>query len=425
MSDAARSALELAFRRLSPQLVAVLGRRVGSGRLDLAEDAVQFAMLQAARTWGFHGAPDQPRAWLLRVASNRLVDLLQQQAREAPSEDAGSEESGPVTATPEPPAFADELPDDELRLLFACCHPALSEEVQVTLTLKVACGFSVREIALALLADEPAVAQRLVRAKRTLRERCAALEVPGPEELLARLCAVHQALYLLFNEGYEASEGEDLSRVELCEEALRLVELLLAHPRTATHEGHALAALFCFSAARLPGRVDAEGTFIPQAARGPGAVAPELFARGERHLRASMGEALTALHLEAEVAFLHARSPAPEAVDWPRILALYDTLLALKPSPTVALNRVVALSRVRGPEAALAALAPLRSEPSLARYPWRFAVEGALREQRGERERAADCFRQAAALARTPPQRAYLLARARALAPANRPDAEG
>ncbi|WP_164014744.1 RNA polymerase sigma factor [Pyxidicoccus trucidator] len=421
MSDAARSALETAFRRLSPQLVAALGRRVGPGRLDLAEDAVQFAMLQAARTWGFHGAPDQPRAWLLRVASNRLVDLLHLQSREAPSEDAGSEESGPVEDAPEPPAFAAELPDDELRLLFACCHPALSEEVQVTLTLKVACGFSVREIALALLADEPAVAQRLVRAKRTLRERCAALEVPGPEELPARLSSVHQALYLLFNEGYEASGGEDLSRVELCEEALRLVELLLSHPRTATHEGQALAALFCFSAARLPGRVDAEGTFVPLEARGPGAVSAGLFSRGEAHLRASMGEALTALHLEAEIAFLHARSAGPDAVDWPRVLALYDDLLVLKPSPTVALNRVVALGRARGPGEALAALAPLRSEPSLVRYPWRFAVEGALREQLGERGRAADCFRQAAALARTPPQREFLLARARAQSPIAEP----
>jgi RNA polymerase sigma-70 factor (ECF subfamily) len=425
MSDAARSALETAFRRLSPQLVAVLGRRAGPGRLDLAEDAVQFAMLQAARTWGFHGIPDQPRAWLLRVASNRLVDLLHAGAREAPSEDVHSEEAGPAGPPPEPPPFAAELPDDELRLLFACCHPALSEELRVTLTLKVACGFSVREIALALLADEPAVAQRLVRAKRTLRERCEALEVPGPEELPSRLSAVQHALYLLFNEGYEASSGEDLSRVELCEEALRLAELLLANPRTETHAGHALAALFCFRAARLPGRVDAEGTFIPQAARAPGAVSPPLFARGGGHLRASMGEGLTALHLEAEIAFLHARAPAPDAVDWPRILALYDALLALKPSPTVALNRVVALGRARGPAQALAALAPLRAEPSLVRYPWRFAVEGELREQLGERGLAADCFRQAAALARTPPQREYLLARARAQSPIAEPGARG
>ncbi|MFP2930707.1 RNA polymerase sigma factor [Pyxidicoccus sp. 3LG] len=310
MSDAARGALELAFRRLSPQLVAALGRRVGPGRLDLAEDAVQYAMLQAARTWVFHGTPDQPRAWLLRVASNRLTDLLQLQARETPSEEAGSEEVGPVGPAPEPPsfAFAAELPDDELRLLFACCHPALSEEMQVTLTLKVACGFSVREIALALLADEPAVAQRLVRAKRTLREKCASLEVPGPEELPPRLSAVHHALYLLFNEGYEASGGEDLSRVELCEEALRLVELLLSHARTETHEGHALAALLCFRAARLAGRVDAEGTFVPQAARGPEPVSPTLVARGEHHLRTSMGDSLTPAHLEAEIAWLHARA---------------------------------------------------------------------------------------------------------------------
>ncbi|XXF78750.1 sigma-70 family RNA polymerase sigma factor [Myxococcaceae bacterium GXIMD 01537] len=412
MSDGAHRALEVAFRRLSPQLVAALGRRVGPGRLDLAEDAVQFAMLQAARTWGFHGAPEQPRAWLLHVASNRLNDLLRQRTREAPSEDASTEASGLEEPAPEPPPFATELPDDELRLLFACCHPALSVELQVTLTLKVACGFSVREIALALLADETAVAQRIVRAKRTLREHRVSLEVPGPEELPPRFAAVHPVLYLLFNEGYEASGGEALSRVELCEEALRLVELLLSSPRTATHEGHALAALFCFRAAQLSVRAGASGAFVPQAARGP-ATAHPAFARGERHLRASMGERLTALHLEAEIAFLHARAPAPDAVDWPRILALYDALLVLKPSPTVALSRVVALGRARGAREALTALRPLCSEPLLSRYPWLFAVEGELREQLGEHARAEDCFRQAAALARTPPQCEYLLARAR------------
>ncbi|NBD14453.1 RNA polymerase sigma factor [Corallococcus silvisoli] len=409
----ARDALELAFRQWSAGLVAALARRVGLGRLDVAEDAVQFAMLQAARTWSFHGVPAQPRAWLLRVSLNRLTDLMRQRAPEVPEEAASPDAAGPE---PEATRYAAELPDDGLRLLFACCHPALSREMQVTLTLKVACGFSVRETAAALLADEPTVAQRWVRAKRTLRACHATLEVPSPEALPERLGAVHSALYLLFNEGYEASEGHDLSRAELCVEALRLVEVLLAHPGTATPEGHALAALFCFRVARLPGRVDANGAFVPQEAREGPEASPLLLARGLRHLHASMGPALTPLHLEAEIALVHAEAPVPGPEDRARLLGLYDALLALKPSPIIALGRVVALGRVRGPAAALEALGPLRTDAVLRRYPYRFAVEGTLLEQVGERSRAADCFRQAAALARTPPQREYLLARARACA---------
>ncbi|RKH30685.1 hypothetical protein D7Y11_02085 [Corallococcus sp. AB018] len=404
-------ALELAFREWSAGLVAALARRVGLGRLDLAEDSVQFAMLQAARTWGFHGIPEQPRAWLLRVALNRLTDLLRQRAPEVPEDSESVEEATP---TEEPTRFVAELPDDALRLLFACCHPALSREMQVTLTLKVACGFSVREVAAALLADEPTVAQRLVRAKRTLRACRATLEVPSPEALPERLGAVHAALYLLFNEGYEASEGHDLSRAELCLEALRLAEVLLSHAGTATPEGHALAALFCFRTAGLPGRVDARGAFVPQEARTGTESSPLLMSRGLWHLRASMGTVLTPLHLEAEIAFVHAKTSTPGPEDSARLLRLYDALLALKPSPIVALGRVVALSRVRGPAEALEALGPLRSEAVLRRYPYRFAVEGMLLEQVGARGRAADCFRQAAALARTPPQREYLLSRARA-----------
>ena len=406
-------ALELAFRRWSAGLVAALVRRVGLGRLDLAEDAVQFAMLQGARTWSFHGIPEQPRAWLLRVALNRLTDLLRQRAPEVPEGDSAPEEdAGPPEEAPT--RFAAELPDDALRLLFACCHPALSREMQVTLTLKVACGFSVREVAAALLADEPTVAQRWVRAKRTLRACRATLEVPAPEALPERVGSVHAVLYLLFNEGYEASEGHDLSRAELCGEALRLVEVLLSHPGTATPEGHALAALFCFRIARLPGRVDARGAFVPQEAREGTEASPPWMARGLRHLRASMGTVLTPLHLEAEIALVHAKASVPGPEDNARLLRLYDALLSLKPSPIVALGRVVALGQVRGPAEALEALGPLRAEAVLRRYPYRFAVEGMLLEQLGERSRAADCFRQAAALARTPPQREYLLGRARA-----------
>lgn len=409
MSADARQTLELTFRRFSARLVAQLCRRLGPARLDLAEDAVQFSLLQAARTWPVRGVPSAPEAWLARVANNRLTDLVRgsgQQPTEA-LEPVSVPEVGP-TAT-----LKSEFEDDELRLLFATCHPALSPEMQLTLSLKVACGLGTREIARALLVDEPAVAQRLVRARKTLQALGGPLEVPAGHELPPRRAAVLQALYLMFNEGYERTEGHALIDATLCTEALRLVEGVLAHEVTTSTEGHALAALMCFRAAALPTRVDGGGSFIPAHRR----AAPEegLVHRGVRHLGASMGDALSAFHLEAELAFLQV-THSPAAWPWPRLLELYDSLLKVRPGPVVALNRVVVLAEVHGVPRALTALAQLDGLDQLERYPWRHAVEAHLQRKAGAWSAAREAFTRAAECAVTEPQREFLRAEARACA---------
>jgi RNA polymerase sigma factor (sigma-70 family) len=406
----------LAFRRHAAELTAQLARMVGLARLDVAEDAVQQALVQAMRTWPFHGIPEDPRAWLAQVARNRLRDGARREA--VRRRGAGQQAQVQVPAVEDAPGgevrFAAELEDDALRLLFACCHPALSEEARLALTLKVACGFSVGEIAAALLAEETAVAQRLVRAKRQLREDGASLEVPGPAELPARLGSVLSVLYLLFNEGYEAAAGDGALKAELCAEALRLVELLAGHPRTGVPEVHALAALLHLLAARLPARVTLAGELVVLAAQDRERWDAEHLGRGFRHLQRSMGERLTRYHLEAGIAAAHASVPSLAGTDWPHVVSLYDSLLVVAPSPVVALNRAIALGEAGGLDEALGALSRLEQEPVLARYPWLPAARAHVLERLGRRREAAVLFKRAALLARTPPQRVLLLQRAEA-----------
>lgn len=411
MKPEASAALDLAFRRSAARLVAQLYARLGGTRLDLAEDATQFSLLQAARQWPVRGVPEAPDSWLARVAHNRLTDLVR--GAKPTSEATGDEPGLPAVALRE--RLSQEFHDDELRLLFATCHPALSVEVQVTLCLKLACGLSVREIARALLSEETAVAQRLVRARKTLQSLGAALEVPGGAALPPRLQAVHQALYVLFNEGYERTDGESLVDVSLCAESLRLLEGVLSQPATATPEGHALAALFSLKAATLESRVDGSGSFVPVAHRGP--ARPELVARGVLHLKHAMGAALSRWHLEAELALIHAQGPSSRW-PWPRILSLYDDLVRLDPSPTVALNRLVAVAEVDGPKEALAALERLPGLDSLEAYPWRHAIEGALCRRLGALPAARRAFLRAAEFAISEPQRRFLLSEARSCADA-------
>ncbi|MCU0695410.1 MAG: RNA polymerase subunit sigma-24 [Myxococcaceae bacterium] len=411
MKPEASSALELAFRRSSARLVAQLYARLGGTRLDLAEDATQFSLLQATRQWPVRGVPDAPDAWLARVAHNRLTDLV----RGAKPTNEGADDELALPPVDPPERLSQEFGDDELRLLFATCHPALSVEVQVTLCLKLACGLSVREIARALLSEETAIAQRLVRARKTLQALGGALEVPGGAALGPRLLAVHQALYVLFNEGYERTDGESLVDVSLCAEALRLVEGVVSQRVTSTPEGHALAALFCFKAATLDSRVDGSGSFVPAARRGP--ARPELIARGVLHLKHAMGTALSRWHLEAELALIHAQGPS-NAWPWPRILSLYDDLVRLDPSPLVALNRLVAVAEVEGPHEALAALERLPGLEGLEAYPWRHAIEGSLHRRLGALPAARRAFLRAADFAISEPQRRFLLGEARACADA-------
>lgn len=399
------------FRREAGRLTGALARRLGPGGLDLAEDCVQFAMVQALRLWPFDGVPEEPAAWLGRVARNRALDEVKRGGRDATAVpvEALAETLATPDAAPDP-RFAGEIADDRLSLIFACCHPALARPSRVALTLKTVCGFGVREIARAFLSTEPTVAQRLVRAKRTLAEAEVGFEIPAPADLPARLGSVLEVVYLIFAEGHGATEGPDLVRPDLCAEAIGLVTLLLSNPVTATAEGHALAALMCLHAARLPARTDSVGEILTLEHQDRALWDRRLIARGFRHLEASAsGDRLTPYHLQAAIAAAHAAAPDFERTDWEAVTGHYDALAAIDPSPVVMLNAAVAHAMLAGPAAGLARLA--EAAEGLERHHLRHSVEGDLRLRAGDRAGAAGCFARALELAGSEPERRFLRGR--------------
>ncbi|MEX0809024.1 MAG: DUF6596 domain-containing protein [Dongiaceae bacterium] len=352
-SDSIGPLVDGLFRRVAGRLTAQLARRIGTRGLELAEDAVAHAFLQALRNWPTGGVPEQPEAWLTTVAKNAALDRLRQGRHIAalPIDDLLAD------LPPGEAHFAGEIADDELALLFACCHPALTVEQQVTLTLKLGCGFGVREIARLMLADERAVQQRLVRAKRILAEDDLPVSIPAGAALDARLGAVHQALYLMFTEGHSATDAPSPIRPELVAEAIRLAELLLGHTQTATPEGSALAALFCFHAARLPARHDAPPLMALLEEQDRSRWDTALRDRGVIHLhRSARGDRISPWHVEAEIAACHTLAPSFAGTDWQRLKLLYRHLTDIKPGPMPLLAAAIATGYADGPGAGLAAL---------------------------------------------------------------------
>jgi RNA polymerase sigma-70 factor (ECF subfamily) len=399
------------FRHRAGQMVSHLARVFGLENLDLAEDVVQDALTQALRTWPLQGIPLNPSAWLFRVARNRAIDQLRRHRTWSNKEDFLKRTLLPFDrpVADDDATFAGELRDDQLRMIFACCHPAIPRDGQIALTLKTVGGFAVTEIARAFLISDATAAQRIVRAKRRLREEQVALEIPAPEELSDRLEVVLEVLYLLFNEGYSSAEGEDLVRHDLCIEATRLAELLCDHSRTGLPECHALCALFLFQASRLATRTDPEGDLLLLSDQDRSRWDRRLIERAARHLRAAAtGDRLTSYHLEAEIASCHSLAKSLEATDWTRILQCYDTLLSLNPSPVIALNRCIALSKVAGPEQALESLASFASEPTLDSYYPAWATRGTLLARVGHRAEALACFERALELNTSAPVRRFL-----------------
>lgn len=409
------------FRREAAKLVAGLARAFGAEHLQLAEDVVQEALLTALRQWPYRGVPDQPSAWLWRVARNRALDALrrdsswrQRQTEVASALAALEEASAPGDSVREPL-------DDELALIFLCCHPELSREAQVALTLKIAASFGTAEIARAFLEPEATVAQRLVRAKRRLRLVAEPFAVPSGEDLGARLDAVLEVLYLLFNEGYATHRGEEPIRTDLCHEALRLAELLTRLPRTAEPRVHALAALFCFQAARLPARAAVAGEAILLADQDRAHWDGELVRRGLAHFeRAASGIELSPYHLQAEIASCYVLAPSPATVDWQRIHQLYDVLVRLVPSPVVRLNRAVAIALGHGPgsglELGLREMAELGRDPAIQPYCPFWVAWGELLDRRADHHGARRAWVRALELAEGPPLRRRLERRLRDLA---------
>ncbi|HEU4486707.1 MAG TPA: DUF6596 domain-containing protein [Povalibacter sp.] len=384
------------FRHEAGRLVAILTKRVGAARLELVEDAVQDALVSAMRTWPLAGIPRNPAGWLHTAARNALTDRFRRARFEVPDESALERcEDADLTFSSE--AW---LQDELLNLIAYCCHPSLTPAVQIALTLRLACGLSVNEIAGALLAAPQTIAQRIVRAKRELRALAVSFELPPVRELVeVRLPAILHAIYLLFDAGYLSAHHEEWTRPLLCMDALRLSRLLALHDETDEPQTHALAALLHFSAARLPARCDAHGRPIPLAQQDRGKWDRGLIAAGFCHFDASIGgDAISRYHIEAAIAAVHARAENFADTDWAEILRNYDLLAELYPSPVVSLNRIIAVRYAVGAEAAFEEFQRTESLRRMQESLLYHATLGDLHTALGEEESAATAYRSAAAL---------------------------
>jgi RNA polymerase sigma-70 factor (ECF subfamily) len=371
---------------------------------------VQDAFVRAAELWTVRGVPDNPAAWLMTTAKNRALDIVRRErtARTFAPELGRMLDSEWTLAPVIDEAFAPGvIRDEQLRMMFSCCHPKLPEEVQLALVLNILCGFSANEIANALLTGRAAIEKRISRGKAALASAHQLFEL-ADGEFAVRLETVQRALYLLFNEGYH---GTAATRGELCEEAIRLAALLREHPPAATPATTALAALMCLHAARLPARVDEAGELAAFEDQDRATWDSRLLADGLALLEASAaGDALTAYHVEAAIAAVHASAPTLADTDWAQIVALYDRLLAIAPTPVVALNRAIAIGQRDGPERGLAELRTIDPQ-RFARYPFYPAALGELELRRGNRAAARAHFQEALALARNDAERHFLARR--------------
>lgn len=419
MHSAVHDTIATVWRLESARIVAAVARRVRD--VGVAEELAQDALVAALERWPLDGLPDRPAAWLMTTALNRALDHLRhRQMADARHGDIASDlEAMEAHVVPD---FSDSLDrrreeavlgDDLLRLIFTACHPVLPPESRVALTLKLLGGLSTGEIARAYLVPEATLAQRLVRAKRTLADAKVPFELPPPEQLGERLGSVLEVVYLVFNEGYTATSGADWMRPALCDEALRLGRMLAGlAPQEA--EVHGLLALMEIQASRTAARTDREGHPILLADQDRRRWDRLLIRRGLAAIdRAqALGQPAGRYRLQAQIAACHARAPRADDTDWPRIAALYAELMRVAPSPVVELNRAVAVGMAEGPAAGLAIVETLLQDKALARYHWLPAVQGDLLEKLGRGAEAQDAFARAADLATNAREQALLRARA-------------
>jgi len=408
-------AIDAVWRIESPRVIAGLARIVRD--VGVAEDLAQDALVAALEQWPRDGIPRNPGAWLMATAKHRAIDVLRRNKRlERKHEELGYEiESRQEDAVREiDAALDDDFGDDLLRLVFTACHPVLSTEARVALTLRLLGGLTTDEIARAFLVSEPTIAQRIVRAKRTLAEKRVPFEVPRPADLADRLASVLEAIYLVFNEGYSATAGDDWMRPALCEDALRLGRML-AELMPGEPEVQGLAALMEIQASRAKARVGPEGEPILLFDQDRALWDRLLIRRGlaalERAERLGHPGRYT---LQAAIAACHARARTPDETDWSRIVALYAALAEVTPSPVVELNRAVAVSMAFGPQAGLEMVDALTREPALKNYHLLPSVRGDLLAKLGRSAEARKEFERAASLTRNARERELLLDRARA-----------
>jgi RNA polymerase sigma-70 factor (ECF subfamily) len=377
------------FRHESGRLVSVLTRIFGWKNFDLVEDMVQATLMDALESWQIRGVPDNPAGWVHRVARNKVLDVLRRQqiAQKALGDLAVDQ---PPHKKPVDDEFLDsEIEDSQLRMMFACCHPRLTRENQLALTLKALCGFGNAEIARALLVSEETIKKRLQRATRDLIENSITLDPPAAHELALRLDSVHQVLYLLFNEGYSSSHGEAAIRADLCEEAARLCQLLCADARSVTPATNALLALMLFHGARLESRLDQRGSVLLMEGQDRGKWDQGLIQRALEYLALSAeGNAISTYHLEAAIAYHHCTAKSYAETDWPAIRGLYDALLSFNRSPLYLLNRAIVVAQIDGPLAGIRALEAAGDDPALRHYHLFDATLGEFYRRAGDFTRA-------------------------------------
>jgi RNA polymerase sigma factor (sigma-70 family) len=421
MHSATHQAIDAVWRIESAKIIAGVARMVRD--VGLAEELAQDALVAALEHWPAEGVPRNPGAWLMATAKNRALDRLRRdKALQGKLEQIGHDlQAQEALIVPDfvdalDEKRADEIGDDLLRLIFTACHSVLSTEARVALTLKLLGGLTTQEIARAYLVPEPTIAQRIVRAKRTLSEAHVPFELPRGDALGQRLASVLEVVYLIFNEGYTATAGDAWMRPALCDEALRLARML-AELAPGQSEVHGLVALLELQASRAAARVDAKGRPVLLLEQDRNRWDPLLIRRGLTALERAeaLGGQLGPYALQAAIAACHARARVPDETDWPRIAAIYDALAQVSPSPVVEINRAVAVGMAFGPAAGLEIVDALRDEKSLRNYQWLPSVRGDLLAKLGRTNEARAEFERAAALATNARERELLLERVREL----------
>ncbi len=407
------------FRHEWGKLVAALTKLFGVHNLQLAEDVVQDTLLKAVDNWKMHGIPANPTGWLYTVARNQAVDLIRKQQRnEAFAKSFTQLLQSEYTLVPTVHEQVNEkfVDDDRLQMMFVCCHPALSTEAQVALILKTLCGFSVTEIAKAFVTGYDTIEKRLYRARQTFREHKVIFELPPAAELDDRLENVLMAVYLLFNEGYNSTNHDDLIRNDMMSEAMRLCELICRSKAVQHTNSHALMALMCFTAARNNARLDAKGNILLLKQQDRSKWNKALIETGVFHLEESAaGESISKYHIEAGIAYEHTRARDYAHTNWQNILHCYNLLLQLYPSPVAALNRAIIINELEVPKAALAAIEQIEALDALAKYYLLPATLGELYAQLGDKVKARKYFKEAENLTQSAAEKKLLQQKAESI----------